>query len=262
MPSREAQDNAELNAARPTPIQQEIRSPDDFQILDLHTLNPLIADRSHFYSCQWSSTLGTDVFLSAPSLPPPSEALLGDESSSTKPLRSYPGVDLLATSRIRLTARPFEAIPRPRSATHMNEAFASSSTVENDEPEIQIPIPATAPISRQKQAAFLSKLMNIKRQRGETDEVTVTVSSRTDIRPEERRRGLATAYVGPGYRVGERDPGRRKGRARGWRKAPSASRGVELGRTSEDRGEGPGGTGIENVATPERWADLDERVKD
>lgn len=229
----------------------EPASADHIQILELHSRNPLISYQSQLYSCEWTSTLGTDVLLAANQTDRLGTRGGGQEAESAEALRSFPGVDLVATSRIKLTARPVQAAPHPRepiaaattaiatitatapptapltTTTMMPSKLAepmslttqtSDSSLPNPVPVIataggpttliQLPVEESATPQRQNQAAFLSRLMNIKRAKGEADEVIVTVSPLQEL----RRRGLATPNNRGRGRSGRR--GRRAGRAR------------------------------------------------
>jgi len=66
------------------------------QIVDLHTKNPLISYQGTIYSCSWSTSMGTDMLFSKQNR--------GDESESSKVLRSFKDWDLLSLSSTRLIA--------------------------------------------------------------------------------------------------------------------------------------------------------------
>ncbi|KAL8645393.1 MAG: hypothetical protein Q9210_006724 [Variospora velana] len=137
------------------------------QILDLHTQNPLLSYRNRIYTCAWSSTLGTDIFLTRPStsLPP-----------SITPLLSLPNVSIIGTSCINLTARAATVVPKADKAPPQQPPPTTSTNRSNSisAPEpIKIPLADSAPNSRHKQAAFLESLMALKAAKGERDQVTV-----------------------------------------------------------------------------------------
>ena len=193
---------------------------EQLQTLDLHTRNPLVSLKSQLYSCEWASTLGTDLFLT-------SNENLKTMPPSATPLRTFSESSLLATSRIKLVARPVEAAPRddPPSLPEESSVTAdevsteipvATSPLAGDQEQVSIPVSATASRSRQEQAAFLSKLINIKRARGETDEVTVLVSRKRDLDPGERKKGYYEAIVEPARIRGRgKERGRGRGRGRG-----------------------------------------------
>ncbi|MCJ1427189.1 hypothetical protein MMC29_005092 [Sticta canariensis] len=172
---------AEYNEAATSPVQSPTLDPSEaVQILDFHTSNPLISYQGRLYSCQWSTTLGTDL-------------LLTRSQSSESPV--------LAATRIKLSGRPVRMI-RHRGASKPNlqpldEAVQTQQdTVEPIPPQInspihpqdknpavqrpvlEIPLDRHASVARQNQAHFLERLSAIKAARGEQDEVTVYAKKR------------------------------------------------------------------------------------
>ncbi|KAL8708391.1 MAG: hypothetical protein Q9220_006681 [cf. Caloplaca sp. 1 TL-2023] len=160
--------------ANPPPADPKSR----IQILDLHTRNPLISYQNRIYTCTWGTTLGTDIFLSAPPAHP---------FSSQQPLKSYPDVDVLGTSCTQLTARLATIVPRTHAdplptftptatankLTSVPTDPAGVASAQQQAPPVNIPLPPTAPLIQRQQATFLSSLIQIKANRGETDAVTV-----------------------------------------------------------------------------------------
>ena len=147
------------------------------QILDLHTQNPLVSYQNQLYSCEWTSTLGTDVLLTAPTPEFPHPIL-----------REQPNVSVLATSSIKLMGRPAQissrhpaeeaSTPAPESsavsaanrATPEKAAAAAATT-------IKIPLGPTPTRARQTQANFLERLIAIKAKKGEKDDVTIYIQN-------------------------------------------------------------------------------------
>lgn len=149
-----------------------IEDPEDrIQILDLHSSNPVISYQNQIYSCEWTSTIGTDLLLTAPD-PDYPHPILQDE----------PGVSILAATGIKLFARPVQMTPRTGASTSektpnpapaiSNQTNNTSATATQASP-IKIPTNLTASKSRENQAKFLEKLIAIKAAKGEKDEVTV-----------------------------------------------------------------------------------------
>lgn len=172
---------AEYNEAAASPAQSPTLDPsEDVQILDFHTSNPLISYQGRIYSCEWSTTLGTDL-------------LLTYSPSSESPI--------LAATRIKLSGRPVRMI-RHHGASKPNlqppdEAVQTQqANVEPIPPQInspihppdknhavqrpvlEIPLDRHASVARQNQAHFLERLSAIKAARGEQDEVTVYAKKR------------------------------------------------------------------------------------
>ena len=184
-----AQDNADPSEPPETPIPEtpapmdidqtpgqpkvdpSLSEPEDrIQILDLHTQNPLISYQNEMYSCEWTSTLGTDLLLTAPSPDFPHPML-----------REKPNVSLLATSSIKLMGRPAQIAARHNteegghpstSAAEDSAASAKFASPEKATP-VKIPLGATPSRARQNQASFLERLIAIKAKKGEKDNVTI-----------------------------------------------------------------------------------------
>lgn len=143
---------------------------DRIQILDLHTQNPLISYQNQMYSCEWTSTLGTDLLLTTPTPDFPHPIL-----------REKPNVSVLATSSIKLMGRPAQIATRP-SAEEVDQpstpvpegSMASANTVSSEKAKpVKIPLGATPSRARQNQANFLERLIAIKNKKGEKDKVTI-----------------------------------------------------------------------------------------
>ena len=144
-------------------------SNDRIQILDLHTQNPLVSYQNQLYSCEWTSTLGTDVLLTSPTPEFPHPIL-----------REHPNVSVLATSSIKLMGRPAQISARHTtdevSATAPESSAPNTATPEETATAalpIKIPLGLTPSRARQKQANFLERLIAIKAKKGEKDSVTV-----------------------------------------------------------------------------------------
>ncbi|MCJ1406010.1 hypothetical protein MMC19_000075 [Ptychographa xylographoides] len=199
------------------------------QILDLHTSNPVVSYNNHIFSCQWTSTLGTDILLTPPDPTPP-----------TVPLYKAPGFHILGIANTKLIGNAVQIVPRldsraspdkreqppfmissdnaaalsetrsslsqtttsrPEDATRANEhgprptpnlygvtsvpqTTSESSTFppsideaapssQNTIGSVRLPLPNTAPRTRQYQASFLERLVATKRSKSEKDSVTL-----------------------------------------------------------------------------------------
>lgn len=143
---------------------------DRIQILDFHTQNPLISYQNQMYSCDWTSTLGTDILLTAPT-----------PDSSHPVLREKPNVSVLATSSIKLMGRPAQIASRHgaeqggQSSTPAPESsIASANTASSEKAApVKISLGPTPSRARQNQANFLERLIAIKARKGEKDSVTI-----------------------------------------------------------------------------------------
>lgn len=162
----------------PTPMdvdqaegEPSLSGPEDrIQILDLHSQNPIVSYRNQMYSCEWTSTLGTDVLLTAPT-----------PDFSHPVLRETPDVSVLAVSSIKLMGRPAQIASRhgakedgqqSSSAPATSTTSADPASAETYTP-IKIPLGPTPSRARQKQANFLERFMAVKAKKGEKDSVTV-----------------------------------------------------------------------------------------
>lgn len=182
----------EFNEAGASPIRgPALDSSEAVQILDFHTSNPLISYKGRLYSCEWYTTIGTDLLLTY------------SESSES---------DVLAATRIKLSGRPVRMIRHhgaskaslhpPDEAVDTQQATVESippqinnSTSPNPpvkRPALEIPLDKHASVARQNQVHFLERFAAIKAARGEHDEVTVYAKKR---------------YTGTGWRSRQRAEG-------------------------------------------------------
>ena len=139
------------------------------QILDLHTSNPVIAYQGQVFSCEWASTIGTDLLFTSP-----------DTSSTLPKLRQGEGYDLLSTSSIKIVGNPVELVLRPDDPVvpvKDNGAEAEGQTqiekVDEASQAMRIDVSSEVTKSRKDQARFLERLMAAKTAKGETDQVPI-----------------------------------------------------------------------------------------
>ncbi|KIW14887.1 hypothetical protein PV08_07672 [Exophiala spinifera] len=140
----------------------------DIQILDFPSTNPVVSYRGQVYSCMWTDMIGTNMFFTSP-------------GSMDRPLRRTDAYDLVGISRIKLVAEHAKvAKQRPTDGSNVGVKPAMSEHVldgsslgdfHRSSPVINAQI--------KKQASFLEKLMDIKRQRGERDIVRAYVNEDT-----------------------------------------------------------------------------------
>lgn len=179
-PSRGVRDHdaEDQNGNSVTPNQEILRTNDvhaeeeglaqhGLQLLDPHTSNPIVSYRGQLHSCAWIDTVGTTMFFSEPRDTP-----LYDPEISTS------AFDLIGTSRIKLVGR--EAHVTPTAQTGQDRATSSANE------QLERPGQSLGTIKRsnaklnadlRKQANFLEQLMNIKKNRGEQDNVHVIMNS-------------------------------------------------------------------------------------
>lgn len=137
----------------------------NMQITGLHTTNPLIMYNGQLLSCNWGSTIGTDMFFVKPS---------PEAAESEEPLRSLPSVDLLAISSAKLMANVARLRPRDEIIDNISlskdPAVCRNHASEREQPSTEQAAPAPA-------NSFLEKLNRIKAKRGETSRLTLSNSS-------------------------------------------------------------------------------------
>lgn len=167
----ETQDGSDVNMSNADDTEEP---KDRIQILDLHSSNPIISYQNQIYSCEWTSTIGTDILLTIP-----------DPDFPHPVLKEETGVSIIAATGIKLFGRPAQISSRP-SASAENEptqqatSAPKSSTAATSEappaektPSIRIPEGLLANKARENQAKFLERVIAIKAAKGEKDEVTV-----------------------------------------------------------------------------------------
>lgn len=153
---------------------QEMANMGEVQVTGLHTSNPLVMYNGQLLSCQWTSTIGTDMFFTRPQ---------AEDSDLHQPLRSLPAVDLLSLGTVKLVARVgrlrphddiFEIDEQVQPGTArldeegqtQNAAITPSSTGAEDS---QLSPKITMPASTD----FLARLNEAKARRGEASRLTI-----------------------------------------------------------------------------------------
>ena len=164
--SRSTRESVTEGSTTPEPDEQ-------IQILDLHTTHPLISFQKQLYSCAWTTTIGTDLLLTPPSI-----------AFSDPLLKHTTAFNILAASGIKMLGRPVRPIAKQEArfssrkhGTPLSDCLPNISS----EPEeaarkpkaFTIPVDTGSSIGRQNQAHFLERLMAIKAAKGEKDSVTV-----------------------------------------------------------------------------------------
>jgi hypothetical protein len=149
---------------------QEPATMGEMQILGLHTANPLVMYNGQLLSCQWTSTIGTDLFFIKPQT---------DEAELYQPLRSLPSVDLLSVGTAKLIARVGRL--RPRDDLFENEENAQPIVVDEAEDNQDALIaaaagdqPSTTTNADSGPNSFLARLNEAKARRGEASRLTLT----------------------------------------------------------------------------------------
>jgi hypothetical protein len=151
---------------------QEPATMGEMQITGLHTANPLVMYNGQLLSCQWTSTIGTDLFFTKPQT---------DESEHHVPLRSLPSVDLLSVGTAKLIARVGRL--RPRDDLFESEKDAQPIVINVDEVEKNQDAPIASAVEDQPSTttnpgagptSFLARLNEAKARRGEASRLALT----------------------------------------------------------------------------------------
>ncbi|KAJ4312377.1 hypothetical protein N0V94_007485 [Neodidymelliopsis sp. IMI 364377] len=150
-----------------TSSNQESATLGEAQIVGLHTSNPLVMYNGQLLSCQWASTIGTDMFFAKPEV---------NASSEEKPLRSLPNVDLLAMSSAKLVARVGRLRPRDDLFDGSDEV-AMQDTVATQAEGATEGTERPAEVSDPAPASFLARLNQAKAKRGESTRLVVSKSA-------------------------------------------------------------------------------------
>ncbi|EED23580.1 conserved hypothetical protein [Talaromyces stipitatus ATCC 10500] len=139
----------------------EVEDDDQIQIMELHSKNPYISYRNHIFSCEWADMIGTDMHF------------VRREDSEPDPtyLKHADGYSLIAANPIKIIGRRVH-VARSSVTAKPNEKEISSATFAHD--------------NRSSQVRFLQELMDIKREKGETDMVRMTYGSRRNQQFEDR----------------------------------------------------------------------------
>lgn len=152
----------EPSATVEDPSKDEDAQRDGVQVLDLHTRNPIISHKGQVFSCTWTDMIGTTMFFSQPR-----DTLLYDPEISTNDF------DMIGMSRIKLVGREAKVTPISQNAkeTASSERPGQSlGTIRRSNAKVNADL--------RKQANFLEQLMNIKKNRGEEDNVHVVMNNK------------------------------------------------------------------------------------
>lgn len=143
----------------PPPTKKQL----EVQILELHSEHPIVSYDGKIYSCAWAENIGSDFLFTE-----------HDPSSQHPVLRSFDdNVDLLGISSARIISTPAILETRLR-----RRPVSPDGIQKRRQRRPKIAIGYQASQQRKDQASFLEKIMQIKRGRGEDDQVTVLSQKR------------------------------------------------------------------------------------
>ncbi|KAF4977162.1 hypothetical protein FZEAL_6270 [Fusarium zealandicum] len=226
---------------------------EDVQILELHSSNPIIAYKGRVFEGQWAEIIGTEAIFA-----------VRDGDKPLPALRHLDGnVDFLGASACKITTT--ENLVKPKASKE--DPLAAI----REEWNIRVPVGKDRSGERAQQTRFLENLMALKKQKGETDQVTVWAKDGEgkdfkdnrdpDYKPRRRRRLLNE----DGEEVVPKRERRRASGRRGGRPRLRASRGRgSVARTPSITRDlsSPVREGTLSTPTPGKWNDLYERDDD
>jgi hypothetical protein len=197
-----------LNAARGQPIEftaetnddQETATMGEVQVVGLHTDNPLVMYNGQLLSCQWTSTIGTDMFFAKPD---------SNAAAQSQPLRSLPSVDLLSLGSAKLVAKVGRLRPREDLFDNVSDAQpARTDARSNDLAKDQVASAmstessgATQSITQDARPAptsFLEKLNQAKAKKGEKSRLVIAETTEGSRLVAEKASNVSTAAIAAG----------------------------------------------------------------
>ncbi|KAK8084805.1 hypothetical protein PG997_006076 [Apiospora hydei] len=150
---------------------------EEVQILELHSANPVISYRGRIYEGQWSENVGSEMILTQ-----------HNDDEPLPAVRQLDGdIDLLAVSSARIMTsekvlKPIneKTMRRQRKIMFDEDDYEISDSENNQELLVPRPEPG-ASRARVEQGDFLAKFIELKKRKGETDEVTVVAKTKENI---------------------------------------------------------------------------------
>lgn len=142
----------------------------EMQIIGLHTENPLVMYNDRLISCQWASSIGTDMFFVKPN---------PHIVSQDQPLRALPSVDLLAMSSAKLIAHAARLRPREEAFTRAHDDRVVGESQMDLSEDNQSATQGTERVVEERRTAptgFLERLNQAKARRGERSRLVVSGS--------------------------------------------------------------------------------------
>lgn len=142
---------------------ENVRQQRSLQILDLHTSNPIVSYGGQVFSCSWTDMIGTTMFFGQPR-----ETAFYEAELQTSDF------DMIGTSRIKLVGTAAKVTPIPQNGKESKQTDTparpgqSLGTIRRTNAKLNADL--------RKQASFLEQLMNIKKNRGEQDNVYVAMN--------------------------------------------------------------------------------------
>ncbi|KAL5337852.1 hypothetical protein BJX70DRAFT_221260 [Aspergillus crustosus] len=166
-----------------TNTETDNKSAERFQILGLHTPNPIISYQNQIFSGSWADQLGTELFFAHSGM---TGSEFDDLDLTHTSLKHTKDFDLISANNVKILARK---------ANLISSSGLAASTQREAPSLIHTSTPDTStlvykPEHQSNQSRFLDQLKELKRRRGETDAVRIVFSThRRGPNLEERLRG-------------------------------------------------------------------------
>lgn len=158
----------------------QTRQSDPIQVLELHGSSPIISYHNQIYSCSWADMIGTDMFFAK------STVAADDQSRS-----SMGDAQLIGTSRIKIIGQKTRLTKRAGKKCAQTAELNQMQNQGQDDPDEYHPAKADGKslgdirttsalvnVGIKRQAAFLEKMMDVKRLKGESDNVRTVFTSK------------------------------------------------------------------------------------
>lgn len=158
---------------------------DRIQIMELHSKNPIVSYRNYIFSCEWADMIGTDMHF------------VSRENSEPDPtyVKNAEDYSLIAANPIKIIGRRAQFGRSNADTVNGNPVNESSSQTEvgvsSSSAGNGLSFLSQQQESKSAQVGFLQELMDIKRQRGETDMMRMVYGTRRGQNFEDRVRKWA-----------------------------------------------------------------------
>ncbi|OGM46257.1 hypothetical protein ABOM_005348 [Aspergillus bombycis] len=157
---------------------------DGFQILGLHTHNPVVSYQNQIFSCSWADQIGTELHFTRPEPEPQLGPGPEPEATATRvvPLKLDKAFSLIAANSVKILGRRANLISSTGPVQHLLYSGDALDVTGGTTRRVGL---------QTNQALFLERLRSVKQARGEIDTVRTVFSLKRAQNLEERLRGWA-----------------------------------------------------------------------
>ena len=182
-PSDNAADQPPTNGSYTT--EPEALASERIQILGLHTSNPIISYCNQLFSCTWADQIGTELIFAHPDA---HTNLDNTDHQSLPSLMQGPSFELLAANSVKIlgqkaniTSSSNPGVPGDVQPAGARDNLATAVPADDAQAlSMSTNLPRRG-LQTSHQANFLARLQAIKTQRGETDTVRTTFSTKRTV---------------------------------------------------------------------------------